>query len=316
MKTTGIIITMIFLIYTDSFSQIVINEIMYAPSDATNEWFELYNTGNTSVSLKNWKWKDATASLRTITGQNLILNSNSYIVICQDSNKLKTQFPLMTGRIIQTAWSALNNSGDNVIVIDSANIRNDSVSYLTSWGGNAGGFSLERMISEGASNNSSNWGTSVDPLHATPGKNNSITPKPFDLYLKSFNISPLFPSAGEALEMNFIIKNTGLNTANNFSLNIYKDINFDSIPGDNELMNSNLFTSLSYSDSVIYNYAVQNIDTGHKQFIAKVKYAQDEDTLNNIQIRRVYVSSQTGIGGSLIINEIMYDPLSDQPGVD
>lgn len=300
------------MICKESFSQIVINEIMYSPSDATNEWFELYNAGNASVSLKNWKWKDATSALRTITAQSINLNSKSFIIICQDSNKLKTQFPLMSGRIIQTAWSALNNSGDNVILIDSANIRNDSVSYLTSWGGNTGGFSLEKINSEGASNNSFNWGTSVDLLQATPGKNNSITPKPYDLYLKSFTVSPLFPSAGETLEMNFVIKNSGMNTANDFSLNIYKDINFDSSAQDNELLNINSFSSLASADSVIHNYNIQNIDTGHKQFIAKVKYVQDEDTLNNTLIRRLYVSSQTGSSGSLIINEIMYDPLSDQ----
>gem|GEM_PF-7054291 len=31
---------------------------MYAPQDATNEWFEIYNNSDNSVSLRNWKWKD------------------------------------------------------------------------------------------------------------------------------------------------------------------------------------------------------------------------------------------------------------------
>ncbi|MBK7157708.1 MAG: lamin tail domain-containing protein [Ignavibacteria bacterium] len=80
-------------------SQIVINEIMYAPLDANNEWFEIYNNGITPVNLQNWKWKDATSTIRTITTQSIILSANSYLIICQDSNKLKIQFPGINGII-------------------------------------------------------------------------------------------------------------------------------------------------------------------------------------------------------------------------
>ncbi len=312
MKTISMLTLLLILIYSNCFSQVVVNEIMYAPLDASNEWFELYNGGNNPVNLQNWKWKDATTSVRTITTQSIILDSNSYVIICQDSVKLKNQFPFITVRAIQTAWSTLNNSGDNVIVIDPSNLRADSVSYMTAWGGNTGGFSLEKINSFGASNNSSNWGASVDPQQATPGKVNSITPKSFDLYLKSFNINPLFPSAGETIEMNFILKNSGLNTVNNFSLNIYKDVNYDSIPASSELINSNQYSLLNYGDSITYDFSIQNVDTGHRQFIAKIIYSEDEDTMNNVLIRNLYVSSITGSGSGLIINEIMYDPFTNQ----
>lgn len=311
MKTTSKVFLFLILLYVNSFSQVAINEIMYAPPDASNEWFELVNAGSSPVSLQNWKWKDATATIRTITTQNISIDTAGYIIICQDTIKLKAQFPNINGRMIQTQWSALNNTGDNVILIDPSNSRIDSVAFQTSWGGNTGGFSLERINSSGASNNAINWGTSLDILQSTPNRKNSITPKPFDLFLKVFSITPLFPSAGGTLNFDFVIKNPGLNAANNFSLNIYRDINFDSVTQDSELLNSQSYSVLSPSDSLMYNFSIQNIDTGLKQFIAKINYPQDNDTSNNKGVKRIYVSSQSGSGG-IVINEIMYDPLLNQ----
>ncbi|HMQ70152.1 MAG TPA: lamin tail domain-containing protein [Ignavibacteria bacterium] len=293
---------------SDAISQIVVNEIMYAPSESTNEWFEIYNAGPESVDLQNWKWKDATSSVRTITSNSIILIPESYIIICQDSVKLRYQFPLISAIIIQTTWSALNNSGDNLILIDPINRREDSISYKPEWGGNSGGYSLEKLISGGESNDPSNWGTSIDPMNATPGKQNSITPKPFDLFLKSFKTDPVFPSQGETLNLEFLIKNSGQNTAQNFSLNIYDDNNSDSIPQISELLKSESFNILNPLDSLKYEYSIQNIDTGYKNFIAKILYAQDQDTLNNILYRRLFVSSNSAGSGGVVINEIMYDP--------
>jgi hypothetical protein len=312
MKKFIYVLVILILFHPEIYSQVVINEIMYAPAEATNEWFELYNTFDSSVNLQNWKWKDATTTIRTITTQNVNLPSKGYVIICQDSIKLKNQFPDLIGIHIQTSWNALNNSGDNLILINPLNVRIDSVLYQTSWGGNSGGFSLERINALGLSNNSLNWGTSIDLTKATPNKQNSLTPKPYDIFLKSFSISPIFPSSGETLNLDFLIKNIGLNAANNFSLNIYRDLNFDSIYQNNELINSQSYQSLNQNDSLIYSYSIQNIDTGFKQFIAKVIYQQDDDSSNNKIIRRVYVSSQSAGGGGVVINEIMYDPLANQ----
>ena len=311
MKKT-IIAIFILINFRSSISQVVINEIMYAPADATNEWFEIFNAGNSPVDLQNWKWKDATSSIRNITSRSIILHPDSLIVICQDSVKLKSQFTSLFGKFIQTSWSALNNSGDNVIILEPDNIRRDSVSFLPLWGGNNGGYSLEKIYSAGASNNSANWGTSVNTHHATPGQKNSITPKPFDLYLKSFTVSPVFPVVEEDISLEFAIRNTGSNNAENFLLNIFKDDDLDSLPENHELINSNAYNSLNSFDSVLHNYQFQNSDTGYNQFIGKVIFEQDNDTLNNMLIRRVYVSSNSVGGGGMVINEIMYDPLSNK----
>ncbi len=311
MKTLLLLFAFSLLLLKDSSSQFVINEIMYAPSDASNEWFEIHNIGSAAVNLRNWKWKDATSSLRIISVNDLIIDSNDFIVICQDSLKLKSLFPLLPGKIIQTAWSQLNNSGDNVILIEPSGSRIDSVTFSSAWGGSSGGISLEKIDPEGPSNNSSNWSSSIDILHSTPCRQNSVTPKQFDLLLKSFAIAPLFPSAGSILNFDFIIKNIGLNDAENFSLKVYDDINKDSIAQANEMIHNRNFSHLSRSDSIGDNFSKQYNDTGSRQFIAQIFFEADNDTANNQLVRIVYMSSSTS-GGGLIINEIMYDPLSNE----
>ena len=298
---------------SSAYPQLVINEIMYVPSESNNEWFEIFNAGNSPVNLQNCKWKDATSSLRTITVNSILLDSHSYAVICQDSVKFKLQFPGITGILIQTVWSQLNNTGDNLILIASDNSRDDSVSFLSTWGGNNGGFSLEKKISSGSSNNSSNWSTSVDFLKATPDRKNSVTPKQFDLFLKSFFITPLFPTEDDTLKMEFTIKNTGINTAGNFYLNIFEDANFDSISQNNELLQSRQFGVLNSDDSLKYNFTVYENDTGKKQFIAVIVFPGDNDTLNNILIRNIYKGNLNSVQRGIVINEIMYDPLTDNP---
>ena len=292
-------------------ADIVINEIMYGPDSPETEWFELLNIGTNGINLQNWKWKDATASLRTITTSSIILPVNSYVIICQDSLSVKNAHPGFTGLIIQTTWSALNNSGDDVILINPADERIDSVAYIPSWGGE-NGFSLERINSSGLSNDSTNWGSSVDPQKSTPNRLNSITPLPNDLSLSSFLITPSFPLVGDTLKLDFTIKNIGINAANNFSLKIYNDLNFDSIPQQSELINTQNYTSLNPNDSLLYTYSITNIDSGRKQFIGYVDYSLDDDTLNNKKIKDVNVGGIVQNSG-IVINEIMYAPASPEP---
>lgn len=286
---------------------------MYAPQDATNEWFEIYNNSDNPVSLRNWKWKDATATVRTITTQNFILPGRSFLILCQDSVKLKTLYNTLnlSGKFIQTPWSALNNTGgDNVILFDSSNVRIDSVNYSTSWGG-SNNFSLERINPSGLSNQQSNWGSSINILKATPSFQNSLTPLNYDVALTKFEITPANPQVGDSLKFNFTFKNRGLNVANNILLEIYIDLNFDSVGYIDELIGTFTVNSLNSGDSVNYIYTRYASDSGAKQFIGKISFPQDEDTTNNKLVRRINIGGFISSTG-LKINEIMYAPVSPE----
>ncbi len=308
---------LLMLLAVNLYSQVVINEVMYAPTSPAKEWFEIYNTSNTPVSLQNWKWKDAATSnpFRTVTTLSISLGANSFAIICEDSANFKSTFPGVTGLILQSSgWNALNNTGNESIVLQNGtSVLIDSLGYTNTWGGGTGGFSLEKINPAGATNQQSNWGTSIDPLKATPNRQNSLTPKQNDLMLKSFAISPLQPSVGDSLKLDFVIKNIGLLPANNYTLNIYKDLNFDSIAAPSELLTSQPFIiALNQNDSLSYRYNIANIDSGRKQYIGIVVFSPDEDTLNNKLIRSVNVGGQSVTSG-LLINEIMYAPTSPEP---
>jgi len=312
------LLTVLLLLFAvNLYSQVVINEVMYAPVSPAKEWFEIYNTSNTPVSLQNWKWKDAatTNPYRTVTTLNISLGANSYAILCEDSANFKAAFPGVTGLILQSSgWNALNNTGNESIVLqNSSSVLIDSLGYANTWGGGTGGFSLEKINPAGPTNQQSNWGTSIDPFKATPDRQNSLTPKQNDLMLKSFTISPTQINVGDSLKLDFVIKNIGLLSATNYTLNIYKDLNFDSIAQPSELINTQTFSSvLNQNDSMSYRYGIANIDSGKKQYIGIVVYAPDEDTLNNKLIRSITVGGQSVTSG-LVINEIMYAPTSPEP---
>ncbi|MCX7833163.1 MAG: lamin tail domain-containing protein [Ignavibacteria bacterium] len=289
------------------FGQVVINEVMYSPTTGNKEWFEIYNVGTTAVNLQNWKWRDAAASnpIRTITTQSVILNAGAYAIVCEDSNNLRTVYPNVTGIILQSiGWNALNNTGNENVVLYKADMTtSDSLTYNNTWGGGSG-ISLERKDASAPTNQQNNWGSCIRPIGATPNQENSITQKSYDLALVRFIITPSSPLAGQDVSMEFLIKNIGKNQASGFQLNVYKDVNFDSIPQPSELINSQVFGNLNQNDSVAYNFFYKITDTSVQQFIGKVIFAPDQDTTNNTLIRRVYV------GERLVINEIMYDPLT------
>jgi hypothetical protein len=307
----------IFLFASAIYSQVVINEVMYAPTSPNKEWFEIYNTGSTAINLQNWKWRDAAQSnpIRTITTQSIILNPNEYAIVCEDSVNLRTAYPGITGIILQSiGWNALNNTGnENVVLYNSSGQTIDSLTYNNSWGGSSGNYSLERINPLGPTNQQSNWGTSIDPQKASPNRKNSLTPKQYDLKLISFVIKPQNPVVGDSLKLEFLIKNIGLNPASNFTLKIYYDLNLDSIPIESELINSQTFVNqLNQNDSVNYLFGIGNIDSGIKQYIGKLVWQPDEDTLNNILINRVNVGG-TVVTSGILINEIMYAPQSPEP---
>ncbi|HRI85555.1 MAG TPA: lamin tail domain-containing protein [Ignavibacteria bacterium] len=318
MKTTFAALMVSILFYSFSiftppvYPQIIINEVMYAPVSPAKEWFELKNVSQTPVNLQNWKWRDAAAGnpLRIITAFNIQLLPDSFAVVCEDSVSFRNQYPLFYGIVLQSsAWSALNNSGnENVVVYNVSGDISDSLTYNSSWGG-VSGLSLERKQSGENTNNSSNWSSSVHPDKATPGKRNSVTPFDYDVRLFSFETIPLYPYSGGEINMKLNIRNTGLNTANLFSAAIYSDLNNDSIGQINERICMQNFASLISGDSLQHQCSHTPADTGYKMFIAEIKFTEDEDTLNNKIFKKIYISNQTG-GGGVVINEIMYDPLT------
>lgn len=289
----------------NNFNDLVINEIMYAPSTGGPEWVELYNRTADPINLKKWRCGDNT-TLATITNNDVYIQPFSYFVLSRDSSIINF-FPNVTNFIVFNL-PALNNTGDAVVLKDSLLVLIDSLTYTPDWGGGSGGRSLERISIYQQSTLKENWGTSKNKYKATPNYVNSISNKNFDLHVSDIVFEPPFPFFGENVSVSAKVKNLGTSTAI-YSLKLWEDTNLDSLQ-------DNFLTSLdglilTPSDSLIIqlNYSINNL-LSEKGFLVTAELVQDQDTSNNYFYKRILPGYQPG---TILINEIMYSPINGEP---
>lgn len=294
-----------------SYNEIVINEIMYAPTGDEPEWVELYNASNRTINLKNWRIGDNTATV-VITSSDYSLIPKEYLVISKETSI--STIHNITSKLLIRSLPSLSNSGDDIILRDLYARTIDSTKYAPAWGGSSGGRSLERISASTSSLASTNWGTSLSKNKSTPGKVNSISQKDYDLSILSVSGNKSYVEPGSSLTLNITIKNLGRLRAENFELRLYRDANFDSIGDDAELIPHNLpLQSLDPDQLVLLSLTTQNLLLGANQFIMQVNFVNDEFTDNNISLFHINGVQLNEVRGDLVINEIMYAPTSPEP---
>lgn len=113
-------------------SGVIINEIFFDPvgTDSPNEWIELYNPTDITVSMTNWKIHVAGSSFTessTFTGQ---IPSHEYFLICESNvpncNLYVSKIAMQNGGGATDAISILENSGNIVdqVFYDIPNVNN------------------------------------------------------------------------------------------------------------------------------------------------------------------------------------------------
>jgi hypothetical protein len=161
---------------------------MYDPLPNCSEFVELFNRSTDTVDLHGWSIMDTPSgsgnrAVFNISGRSLLLPPNNYLVIGADSSVIPQFSKNFSGGtnnvVIANKDLSLNNSGDDVILLDETKTQIDSVRYSPSWHNPAfntstTGKSLERINPSLASNNRNNWSTSIAPEGGTPGERNSI----------------------------------------------------------------------------------------------------------------------------------------------
>lgn len=293
-----------------SFSDVIINEIMYIPNNDEPEWIELFNRSDRNINLKNWKVTDLTSTTTIITSD-YFLASGDYVVISNDTS-VSSLYP-QTLKLIVKQLPTLNNSGDQIVLKNLNNSTIDSVKYLPDWGGNVGGKSLERVSSEANSNLASNWKTSESKYKATPSLINSVTPKNYDLRIKSISSQAKYVEIGKSIQLNVIVENTGLNNAANYSVKIFKDRNLNNFEDDDEKIAEQNGSNLSSFQTKEFTFNVSEFVIGLNQVIARVDFTNDAFTENNSQFFKINGVTINEVFSDLIINEIMYAPSNSEP---
>lgn len=165
-------------------AQVVINELMYNPegSDTGREWIELYNEGQSDITLVGGSgkgsWRVSDGSNHTLTDPaggtgrgSLVVPAGGYLVVASDPNDfISGEYADLSAQasssysVVKSSIS-LSNNGTTVALIDGTGATVDSVSYTPSQGGSDDGSSLQRQ-SDGS------WIAALP----TPGAANSSTP--------------------------------------------------------------------------------------------------------------------------------------------
>ncbi|HED07076.1 MAG TPA: hypothetical protein ENI57_03065, partial [Ignavibacteria bacterium] len=289
----------------NTFNNIVINEIMYVPPLNQSEWIELYNKSDSSININNWVVSDNSTSI-IVTDNNFILAPKSFVVLGSDSTLLNTYGHQVNFLFIPNLPS-LNNSGDAVTIHDSLGLLIDSLSYLSTWGGD-NGKSLERINPNDSSILQSNWGTSVNPWNGTPGDINSLTKKDFNIGVTDIIFNPGKPFAGDNVQISAIVNNTGKNTVQ-YSLQLFEMTGADILPGYLSETKTNLTINPGENKTESFNHQIVNLQSA-RIFIVKAVLVNDQDLTDNTKQKIIMPGYRRS---TIVINEIMYTPIDGEP---
>jgi len=289
----------------NTFNNIIINEFMYAPLTLQSEWIEIYNRSDSSINIKNWTVSDNNSST-IITDNDFVLSPKTFAVLSTDSTLL-IKFKNQINLLVVSGLPSLNNSGDAVVIHDSLGLLIDSLSYLSSWGGE-NGKSLERIEPNASSVLQSNWGTSVNPAGATPGEINSLTQKDFNIGVTDIIFNPDKPFKGDNVKISTIINNSGKNAVQ-YSLQLYEMTNTDIFPGILVETKTNLSVNPGEDNTESFNFQITNLQND-RVFVVKAVSATDRDTTDNTKQKTIAPGYRQS---TIVINEIMYSPVGGEP---
>ena len=185
---------------------IVINEIMKNPSavsDASGEWFELYNGGETAVDLCGSTIKDSGNDEFTITcDDSFVIAAGEYVVLASNGDS-ESNGGLSVNYTYTYGSFKLANTSDEIILIDAAGEEADRVEYDSSFPDPIGA-SIALTDPSVDNSNGANWNVSTLVYGAgdrgTPGQNNSgiavTTSKPLP---KEFELHQNYPNPFNAV---------------------------------------------------------------------------------------------------------------------
>ena len=288
---------------------VLINEIMYVPPAGMPEWIEIVNAGDDTLSLSGWRIADGTSNKAILNPSGRKVAPQTYAVVTTDTAAFKNFFS-SSSPLLQSSFSALNNSGDAVALYDPTGLVIDTLTYALSWGGNGGGRSLERIETASASTDQSNWKTSLNPLGATPGFINSVTQKNNDIAVGSMTLSPEFPVIGSPSTVTAEVRNIGKQPMSSIDVKFFIDANKDMVLSFAELFAERQIAFLSAWNSVSLSILLPPLVQGIHSAAVRIATAQDDDTTNNTFFFPITIGIPRN---SIIINEFMYAPTGDMP---
>ncbi|HEV8336704.1 MAG TPA: lamin tail domain-containing protein [Candidatus Polarisedimenticolia bacterium] len=181
---------------------VVINEVMINPAavgDASGEYVELYNSGAAAVDLQGWTLRDDDFDAYVIPlGAPVPIQPGAFLVIAAQGDPA-----LNGGFTADLVWSNFNlsNSGDEVVLIDPANVEQDRLVYAGSPFTDSFGASLERVSPRLPTSDALTWATAHAGFglgdFGTPGSVNPLQSRRYVLTGTLVTMDETLPPAAQ-----------------------------------------------------------------------------------------------------------------------
>jgi uncharacterized repeat protein (TIGR01451 family) len=201
---------------------VVINELEYdtiqGGTDSAYEWFELFNRTSAAITLTNWTIEDNSGS---DTIPEVTILPQGFAVVAATSS-FTVNYPSFSGAIVYlggTVGGGLSNTGDQLVLKDSASITIDALSYegdTTIF--NCSGYPCGNDLTPGHSLERDPAGTDTDgPVDfverssPTPGAGNVVLAGTADLSVAKSG--PATAEEGDLVAYTIALSNTGSTTA-------------------------------------------------------------------------------------------------------
>lgn len=154
-----------------SAGDLIINEVLYAPTQPGLEFVELYNRAPYALDLQSVLWHDARGRAQPLTDRVCLIAPGAYVVLAEDTAALRTTFAPPAILLQPAPWPSLNNDSDAIVLKRDDGLLLDSLWYHAAMG--KPGRSLERRDPDLPTLLLANWVVSAAPRGATPGRQNS-----------------------------------------------------------------------------------------------------------------------------------------------
>ncbi|MDO9548739.1 MAG: lamin tail domain-containing protein, partial [Candidatus Marinimicrobia bacterium] len=272
---------------------VVVNEFFAYPNSGQAEFIELVHRGGDIINLNEWRLEDSRSAI--VLSHPIMLEKGKYLVLAQDSSFFDYCSVSNFQVIIPEKWPGLSNTADKIVIRDLTGTIIDSLAYNSEWGV-VSGVSLEKRLPEDPSEQRQFWSRSQDASGSTPGADNSIMPRLFDLKLDSILVSWYDGNIETEVDIMCWFSNRGQNSCASAKISVQENRQTIAIKNIGEIAPGG-------QDSVTMN--IGTFESGIHRLQVFVDWAEDmnpgNDTLS-AEIRTAYPE------GKLLLSEFMAIP--------
>jgi hypothetical protein len=263
------------------------------------EYIEIFNRSDKLINLHNWILQDNGQAIRLSA---ITLLPNEFLIL--SATQQATFFANHGKTMVLNSFPSLSNSGEFIRLKNEEGILIDSVNYSDSWYQDTdkkdGGFSLELIDKQNICSEETNWAASEDEAGGTPGKENSIAGSKPDLTGPVLTDAFLLSPTVLQLQFNEKLEKT-VPPITAFTIDPALTISAVQF-ADQTLRHLTISLSTAATGNTLYNLTITNL------FDCAGNAIQDEHK------HTAFVLPQPAAASDLIINEILFNPLSG--GVD